>query len=300
MTLSPYIISALVETQLDPSYVESLVHRTLAEDLTGNPEADFLTGKDVTSLTTIPETHTGKGELVARAGGVLAGLSIAAAVFDVASEGQAAVSFHLPDATPLLKGDVLATVTGPTRALLSAERSALNLLCRASGVATHTFLWSHELKDTKTTVLDTRKTTPGLRALEKYAVRCGGGANKRSGLYDIAMIKDNHIIAAGGITAAFEAVNAQFPTIEIQVEVTNLAEAREAVDAGATYLLCDNMSVEALQEVVAQVGSDVELEATGGLTLDQAKAYAATGVNYLSIGGLTHSSPIVDIALDLK
>jgi nicotinate-nucleotide pyrophosphorylase (carboxylating) len=198
------------------------------------------------------------------------------------------------------RGDVLATVSGPTRAILTAERTALNLLCRMSGVATHTRRWADALAGTKTVVLDTRKTTPGLRALEKYAVRAGGGTNKRMGLYDVAMVKDNHKLAAGGVAAAYHRVREAFPNLPVQIEVTTVEEAREAVGAGATFLLCDNMTPGQLREVVAAVGRDAELEATGGLTLDRAYEYAATGVDYLSVGGLTHSSPILDIALDLR
>jgi nicotinate-nucleotide pyrophosphorylase (carboxylating) len=151
-------------------------------------------------------------------------------------------------------------------------------------------------------VLDTRKTTPGLRALEKYAVRCGGGTNKRMGLYDVAMIKDNHKLAAGSVSAAFDAVHRAYPAVEIQVEVTTAAEALEAVAAGARFLLCDNMSVDLMRttvEAVRGTGEQVEIEATGGLTLEVARAYAETGVDFLSVGALTHSSPILDIALDL-
>jgi nicotinate-nucleotide pyrophosphorylase (carboxylating) len=151
-------------------------------------------------------------------------------------------------------------------------------------------------------VLDTRKTTPGLRSLEKFAVRAGGGTNKRMGLHDVAMIKDNHKLAAGGLHAAYAAVRRQFPEVPVQVEVTTTAEALESVEAGARFLLCDNMSTELLRatvEAVRATGEAVELEATGGLTLDVAADYAATGVDYLSVGGLTHSSPILDIALDL-
>ncbi|MGL5929341.1 MAG: nicotinate-nucleotide diphosphorylase, partial [Dermatophilaceae bacterium] len=158
------------------------------------------------------------------------------------------------------------------------------------------------LSGTGATVLDTRKTTPGLRALEKYAVRCGGGTNKRMGLYDVAMVKDNHKLAAGGLTEAWRAIRSTYPEVDIQVEVTTVDEALEAVAAGARFLLCDNMSTPLLRETVEAVratGEQVELEATGGLTLDVAREYAETGVDYLSVGALTHSSPIVDIALDL-
>jgi nicotinate-nucleotide pyrophosphorylase (carboxylating) len=191
-------------------------------------------------------------------------------------------------------------VYGLTRDLLTAERTALNLLCHLSGVATLTRRWADALDGTGTTVLDTRKTTPGLRALEKYAVRCGGGENKRRGLYDVALIKDNHVVAAGGVTAAYEAVKAAFPDVAVQVEVDTLEQAREAVEVGATWLLCDNMSPDTLREVVEAVGDKVTLEGTGGLTLRRAADYAATGAHHLSVGALTHSAPILDIGLDLR
>jgi nicotinate-nucleotide pyrophosphorylase (carboxylating) len=169
-----------------------------------------------------------------------------------------------------------------------------------SGVATHTRRWADVLAGTGATVLDTRKTTPGLRVLEKYAVRAGGGTNKRMGLYDVAMIKDNHKLAAGSITEAFHRVRETFPDVTVQVEVETVGEALEAIDAGADFLLCDNMTPERLREVVSAVHGRAELEATGGLTLEKARAYGETGVNYLSVGGLTHSSPILDIAMDLR
>jgi nicotinate-nucleotide pyrophosphorylase (carboxylating) len=252
---------------------------------------------DVTSAATIPAGQTGTADIVARADGVVAGLPVAAAVFEL---GGCVCTVRVADGTAVHRGDVLATVDGPTRGLLTAERTALNLLSRMSGVATHTRRWVEALEGTGATVLDTRKTTPGLRALEKYAVRAAGGDNKRMGLYDVAMIKDNHRLAAGSITAAYRAVRAQFPDVPVQVEVESVEEAVEAVEAGADFLLCDNMPPAALRAVVAAVGGKAELEATGNLTLETAREYAATGVDYLSVGGLTHSSPILDIALDLR
>ncbi|TMM36902.1 MAG: carboxylating nicotinate-nucleotide diphosphorylase [Actinobacteria bacterium] len=273
--------------------MRSIVERALAEDL--GPD-----GLDVTSVATIPAGQTDVGDLVARADGVVAGLAVAALVFEIASTGTVAWAAKVPDGDRVARGEVLATVEGPTRALLTAERTALNFLCHLSGVATHTRAWAEALAGTGATVLDTRKTTPGLRELEKYAVRVGGGTNKRMGLYDVAMIKDNHKLAAGSITAAYRRVREAFPDVPVQVEVTTVAEAVEAVEAGATFLLCDNMPPPLLREVVAAVGGRAELEATGGLTLDRAGDYGATGVNYLSVGALTHSSPILDIALDLR
>jgi nicotinate-nucleotide pyrophosphorylase (carboxylating) len=278
---------------LDMADVERIVYTALAEDL-GDPP------RDVTSEATIPAGQVDTADLVARASGVVAGLPVAAEVFAATSGGTATFEQLVDEGTRVRRGDVLALVAGPTRSLLTAERTALNLLCRMSGVATHTRKWADALAGTKATVLDTRKTTPGLRSLEKYAVRVGGGTNKRMGLYDVAMIKDNHKLAAGSITAAFDKVRAAFPDVPVQVEVTTLAEAEEAVGAGADFLLCDNMAPELLREVVGAVGDRAELEATGNLTLETVAAYAATGVNYLSVGGLTHSSPILDIAMDLR
>ncbi|MFJ8581911.1 carboxylating nicotinate-nucleotide diphosphorylase [Micromonospora sp. NPDC093277] len=283
---------------LDPAGVRRVIVDAFTEDL----GPDFL---DVTSVATIPDKQNDTGDLVARADGVVAGLPVAAAVFELVGEVTGTdrtveVSLVAHDGQRVARGDVLATVTGPTRLLLTAERTALNLLCRMSGVATHTRAWADALAGTGATVLDTRKTTPGLRALEKYAVRAGGGTNKRMGLHDVAMIKDNHKVAAGGVGAAYRRVREAFPDVSVQVEVDTLAEAVEAVEAGAGFLLLDNMTPAQLREVVAAVGDRAELEATGGLTLPVVAEYGATGVDFLSVGALTHSSPILDIALDLR
>ncbi|QOC89991.1 carboxylating nicotinate-nucleotide diphosphorylase [Micromonospora craniellae] len=288
----------LHENGLDLAQVRRIVETALVEDL----GPDLL---DVTSVATIPATQTDTADLVARADGVVAGLTVAAAVFELAGEvtgtGRTVeVSLVARDGERVARGDVLATVTGPTRVLLTAERTALNLLCRMSGVATHTRAWADALAGSKAMVLDTRKTTPGLRALEKYAVRAGGGTNKRMGLHDVAMVKDNHKFAAGGIAAAYRRVREAFPDVPVQVEVDTLAEAVEAVEAGAAFLLLDNMPPATLRAVVAAVGDRAELEATGGLTLADAAEVGATGVDFLSVGALTHSSPILDIALDLR
>ena len=275
----------------------------LDEDL-GGPA-----GVDVTTMATIPSEQTSRSRVVARGDGVVAGMPVIGLVLDQVARRLEAdpvgVELVAADGGRVSRGDILATVTGSTRVTLVAERTVLNLVSRLSGVATHTRRWADRLDGSGAMVLDTRKTTPGLRALEKYAVRCGGGTNKRMGLYDVAMIKDNHKLAAGGLTAAYDAIRSTYPDVPIQVEVTTTAEALEAVGAGARFLLCDNMSVPLLAETVAAVraagtgGERVELEATGGLTLEVAAAYAATGVDFLSVGGLTHSSPILDIALDL-
>jgi nicotinate-nucleotide pyrophosphorylase (carboxylating) len=285
-------VEALRAVGLDPDEVARIIRTALTEDL--GPDS-----LDVTSVATIPEGQTAAGDLVARQPGVVAGLPVAVAAYELTSGGTVAVHLVACDGDLVERGAVLARVTGPTRALLTAERTVLNLLSRMSGVATHTRRWTDAIAGTKARVLDTRKTTPGLRALDKYAVRAGGGTNKRMGLYDVAMIKDNHRLAAGGVAAAFRRVRAAFPEVAIQVEVESVVEAVEAVEAGADFLLCDNMTPELLCEVVAAVGDRAELEATGGLTIGSARRYAETGVDYLSVGALTHSSPILDLAFDL-
>jgi nicotinate-nucleotide pyrophosphorylase (carboxylating) len=295
-------VNAFPETR-----AQAVVDGALDEDLGGFP------GLDVTSSATIPATQRSTAHVVARAEGVLAGVPLISLVFRAVTErirsSEVDVELLLQDGDAVHEGDVIAILRGSTLATLVGERTMLNLISRLSGVAGHTRAWADALQGTGAMVLDTRKTTPGLRALEKYAVRCGGGTNKRMGLHDVAMIKDNHKLAAGSVSAAFAAVRLAYPAVDIQVEVTTTAEAREAVGAGARFLLCDNMSVDLLRETVRAVrgmreaepgGAEyVEIEATGGLTLEHARAYAETGVDFLSVGGLTHSSPILDIALDL-
>jgi nicotinate-nucleotide pyrophosphorylase (carboxylating) len=293
----------LTGTGLTEAWVSELVERTLAEDLTGGaplPAApDLAVTHDVTSAATVPAGRLGTADLVARADGVVAGLPVAARVFTRLAPG-ATLTAGATDGDRVVRGDVLLTVRGPVRALLAAERSALNIASRASGIATLTRRWVDAVEGTGAVVLDTRKTTPGLRPLEKYAVRCGGGSNKRMGLYDVAMVKDNHVAAAGSVAAAVAAVRERAPGVTVQVEIDEPAQAVEALEAGADFLLCDNMAPAALREVVALVGGRAELEATGGLTLDVAREVAGTGVDYLSVGGLTHSAPILDLALDLR
>jgi nicotinate-nucleotide pyrophosphorylase (carboxylating) len=277
-----------------------VVRTALDEDLGGRD------GVDVTTSATIPAEQVSTAHVVAREAGALAGIPLVAMVFDQVARRFGAEPLRVTtlrgDGDVVAEGDVVAVLEGSTQVTLVGERTMLNLVCRLSGIATHTHAWAQRLEGTGATVLDTRKTTPGLRSLEKYAVRAGGGTNKRMGLYDVAMIKDNHKLAAGSLSKAYAAVRAQFPDVPVQVEVTTTEEALESVRVGARFLLCDNMSVEVLRETVRAVratGEHVELEATGGLTLDVARAYAETGVDYLSVGGLTHSSPILDLALDL-
>lgn len=280
-------------------WARELVTVALREDL--GPD-----GLDVTTLATIPADQVRTAEIVARAPGVLAGVPVIglvlAAVAEKLGREAPAVDVVNDDGARLDRGDVIARLTGTTQVILVSERTILNVLSRLSGVATHTRRWADALEGTSTMVLDTRKTTPGMRWLEKYAVRCGGGTNKRMGLYDVAMIKDNHKLAAGSVAAAYALVRERFPEVDVQVEVTTPAEAQEAYDAGARFIMCDNMSVEVLRETVdllRAAGEPVEIEATGGLTVEVVADFAATGVDFVSVGGLTHSSPIVDIALDL-
>jgi nicotinate-nucleotide pyrophosphorylase (carboxylating) len=211
-----------------------------------------------------------------------------------------AVERHVEDGDRVQAGQKLLTVTTLTRDLLTAERGALNLLCRLSGIATATRAWADALEGTETRVRDTRKTTPGLRSLEKFAVRCGGGVNHRMSLSDAALVKDNHVVAAGGVAQAFKAVREAFPDVPVEVEVDTLDQLREVLDEGADLILLDNFTPGECAEAVALVDGRALLEASGRLTLGTAEAYAGTGVDFLAVGALTHSSPILDIGLDLR
>lgn len=305
MSVTVYGVSPTREGDagLRSSWMRRIVEVALDEDLGPRP------GRDVTTLATVSSQAQATAHLVAREDGVVAGLPLVPVVVDQVARrletSGVSVEFAVSDGTTVTPGTVLATLQGPTRVLLIAERTLLNLASRASGVATATAAWSRVLTGTGTTVLDTRKTTPGLRELDKYAVRCGGGTNKRMGLYDVAMVKDNHVVAAGSITAAVSAIRRAFSDVDIQVEADTREQAVEAVAAGAKFLLLDNMSNELMTEVVAAVraGEDstgrIELEATGNLTVDRAASVAATGVDYMSVGALTHSAAILDLALDL-
>jgi nicotinate-nucleotide pyrophosphorylase (carboxylating) len=235
----------------------------------------------------------------------VAGIPVAAAVLDVLSGGDADIEFHVVDGTRVEAGTVLFTVSGRVRDLLTAERTALNLLSHMSGVATLTRAWVDEIEGTGAKIRDTRKTTPGLRKLEKYAVRCGGGVNLRMSRSDAAMVKDNHVVAAGGVVEAFEAVRKRWPDLPIEVEVDTLDQLLPVVAAGAELVLLDNFTPERMRAAVLLVGRNepygrTRLEASGGLTLDQARAAAETGVDYLSVGALTHSAPILDVGCDFR
>lgn len=280
---------------IDPDAVAAMVRAAVAEDLMG--------GADVTSVATIDADHRSTATFGARASGVVAGLDVAAAVVDTVCGAEASGFEHVAaDGVGVGPGAVIARVTAPTRALLTAERTALNLLCHLSGVATITRRWTDALSDTPARVRDTRKTTPGLRFLEKYAVRCGGGVNHRMGLADMALIKDNHVAAAGGITAAIERVRAGAPGLHVQVEVDTLDGLHEALAAGADDVLLDNFDVTDTVAAVAvrdEVAPRAVLEASGGLTLETATAVGRTGIDHIAVGELTHSARALDIGLDL-
>jgi nicotinate-nucleotide pyrophosphorylase (carboxylating) len=300
MSLSPTIAAALGSAGLDPVYVERLIRATIAEDLDG--------GVDVTSAATVPADQRSTMDLVTRGTGVAAGIPVAAAVFDAVSDGDALVTITRGDGARVSDGDLLLTVTGRTRDLLTAERTALNLLCHLSGVATATSLWAAALAGSSTRVRDTRKTTPGLRVLEKYAVRCGGGVNHRMSLSDAALVKDNHVVAAGGVAAAFDAVRAMWPGLPVEVEVDSLAQLTEVLEAGADLVLLDNFTPEQMRLAVGIADEDAAqrggpralLEASGGLTLPDAAAVGATGVDFVAVGALTHSAPVLDVGADLR
>lgn len=288
---------------LDPVFLARIVTTALDEDLGPAP------GRDVTTQATIPTSSWVRGSIVARADGVVAGIdAVAETMAQVAQRfgmDPVAVEARVKDGAAVAKGATLAELSGAGHVVLVGERTALNLLSRASGVATHTRKWADALAGTGARVLDTRKTTPGLRELEKYAVRCGGGVNKRMGLFDCAMVKDNHVVAAGSVTAAVEAITARFPDVPVQVEVESWSQVEEALAAGVRFLMLDNMSTGHMAQFVVRLRArepeigKVWIEATGGLTLDNARSVAETGVDFMSVGGLTHSSPILDIALDL-
>lgn len=281
---------ALAGEGIGAEEVTDLITRALAEDLGG--------GADVTTAATVAADHRSALDLVARAPGVVAGLTIAAAA--LANSGRVDVTLTAADGDRVQPGDVLLTAIGPTVDLLTAERTALNLLCHLSGVATATRSWADALAHTPTRVRDTRKTTPGLRRLEKYAVRCGGGVNHRMYLSDAALVKDNHVVAAGGVAEAFAAVRAKFPDIPVEVEVDSLAQLADVLDAGADLVLLDNFTPEEMRAAVAITAGRARLEASGGLTLADAATVGATGVDYVAVGALTHSAAVLDIGADLR
>ncbi|MGE0668878.1 MAG: carboxylating nicotinate-nucleotide diphosphorylase [Sphingomonadales bacterium] len=267
--------------------LEAFIDRTLAEDVgTG----------DVTAEATIPAHARFRARIAAREDLVVAGLPVAIAIVKRLAP-EAAVEIVLEDGQSARPGDTVVRIEGPARALLTAERSALNILQHLSGVATLTRTYVDRIEGTKAKLLDTRKTIPGLRLLEKYAVKMGGGANHRMGLYDAVLIKDNHIAVAGGVTAAVQACRAH-TALKVQVECDTLDQAREAIAAGADSLLLDNMTFDQLREAVAF--SPIPLEASGGVNLSTIRGIAETGVDYISVGRLTQSAPAIDLGMDFE
>jgi len=279
---------------LSPTEVRERVSVALHED--------FAYGPDVTTTATVPANQRVRAAIAARQPGILAGIAVARTVLDmVIGAGDWNAVEQRPDGYGLTSGSQVLILEAPTSGLLVAERTALNFLCHLSGVATLTNEWVTALGPA-TKVRDTRKTTPGLRTLEKYAVRCGGGINHRMGLGDAALIKDNHVAAAGSVTAAVDAVRKASPHIALEVECDNLEQVAEAVAAGVDLVMLDNMSVTLMREAV-QIGlassHSVSFEASGGLTLGNAAEVASTGVQFVAVGALTHSAPVLDLGLDI-
>jgi nicotinate-nucleotide pyrophosphorylase (carboxylating) len=266
-------------------------------------EEDLRYGPDITTLATVPEDATTVASLVSREPGVAAGIDVALLVLDaVLGEDGYRVVDRVDDGTRLDAGAVLLRVQGPTRGLLTAERTLLNLVCHLSGIASATAAWVEAVEGTKAEIRDTRKTLPGLRALQKYAVRVGGGVNHRMGLGDAALIKDNHVAAAGSVVAALRAVRAAAPDLPCEVEVDTLEQLDEVLAEDVELILLDNFPVWQTQIAVQRRDANapgVRLESSGGLDLDSAAEYAGTGVDYLSVGALTHSVKVLDIGLDL-
>ncbi|HDI10859.1 MAG TPA: carboxylating nicotinate-nucleotide diphosphorylase [Candidatus Acetothermia bacterium] len=269
---------------------EPLIRLALREDIGSG---------DVTTEATIPSGTRGRGEIIAKARGIVCGLPVAAAAFRAVNEEISLIP-RVRDGEPVQPGDVVAEVEGPLRGILAAERTALNFLSRLSGIATLTARFVEAVAPYRAVILDTRKTTPGWRVLEKYAVRCGGGRNHRMGLYDMVLIKDNHVKACGSIAEAVRRVRAAGVTVPIEVEVQSLAELKETLELGVDRVLLDNFSVEEIAEAVRITAGRVPLEASGGVTLENAAVIAATGVDYISVGALTHSAPALDLSLELS
>lgn len=290
MDVPAALLAELTDAGLDPDEILRQVTEALLEDAPAG---------DVTSDATIPADARGTALFATREDGVVAGLGVAALVFHHVLGDAVQITDRVPDGTRVSAGDVVMRVSGPTRGLLTAERTALNYASHLSGIATATAAWVDALSGTRARVLDTRKTLPTYRALQKYAVRCGGGVNHRFSLSDRAMVKDNHVVAAGGVVPAYLAVRAAHPGLRVEVEVTDLDQLRELLDAGCTEILLDNMDSATMAEAVAITAGRATLEASGGLTLERAREVAETGVDFISVGALTHSVRVFDLGLDL-
>jgi nicotinate-nucleotide pyrophosphorylase (carboxylating) len=288
------LLEELRAAGLDPDHLWETIGRAVAEDL---PDPDM---DDPTSSSTIAADARGEAVFAARESGVVAGLGVAAITFFMLG-ADATITDRLPDGTRVAKGDVVMRVTGLTQRMLVAERTALNLACHLSGIAPATARWVDALAGSPTRVLDTRKTLPGLRALQKYAVRCGGGVNHRSSLQDMAMVKDNHVVAAGGLLPALESIRGRFPGLPVEVEVTTLEQLEEllALPQPPERILLDNMDDATMTDAVRRTAGRVPLEASGGITLERAARIGATGVDYVSVGALTHSVKVFDLGMDL-
>jgi nicotinate-nucleotide pyrophosphorylase (carboxylating) len=275
---------------LSPNHIFQQVKEAISEDLAG--------GEDITSVATITDSQVSTADFICRADGIVSGLHVAAAVLEYCGINHYEVL--VDEGAKVSAGKILITVQANTRKLLLAERTAINFLSHLSGISTSTSKWVSELSGTKCKVRDTRKTTPGLRQLEKFAVRMGAGLNHRISLSESALIKDNHIVAAGSITNAFKLVKQKFPNKKVEIEVDTLEQLSEAILLKPDLILLDNMSVDQCIKAVSITNGTVKLEASGGLTLENAKAYANTGIDYMAVGVLTHSAPILDIGLDFR
>ena len=292
MTSKEQVYENLRSNGLEPELVQALVDLAISEDLMG--------GTDVTSLATIPEIQISELDLVTRSPGVIAGINIAALVFLSVASKKIDIELCVEDGKKVEANTCLLTAKGSTIELLTAERTALNFLGHLSGIATTTNKWVNEISGTNAKVRDTRKTTPGLRLLEKYAVKAGGGTNHRMSLNDQALIKDNHIVASGSIKSAVEKVKDKFPELDFEIEVDNLDQLNEALAVEAKLILLDNFSIEDLKKAVVTVNKKAKLEASGGITLENARKIAETGVDFIAVGALTHSAPVLDIGGDLR
>jgi nicotinate-nucleotide pyrophosphorylase (carboxylating) len=275
---------------LSPNHIFQQVKDAISEDLAG--------GQDLTSVATITQSQVSTADFTTRASGVVSGLHVVAAVLEYCGVNHYEVL--VDEGARVAAGKVLITAQGNTQKILLAERTALNFLSHLSGISTLTNQWVSEISGTKCQIRDTRKTTPGLRMLEKFAVRMGGGVNHRLSLSQAALIKDNHIMAAGSISDAFNAVKKMYPDKSIEIEVDSIDQLKEAITLKPDLILLDNMSTDQCSEAVSITNGLVKLEASGGIAITNAKAYAATGVDYLAIGSLTHSAPALDIGLDFR
>ena len=290
--LSNQLVATMLAQKISPQPFEALVDAALREDLGS--------GLDATTVATIPANQIATAQFNARKSGVIAGLFAAQAVLEIA--GNSAIKFdkQISEGSKVEAGQLIFEATGKVTDLLLAERTALNFLSRLSGIATISSIWVDAVKGTNCVVRDTRKTTPGWREIEKFAVRMGGATNHRMNLSDAALIKDNHIAATGSIANAINDVRSKFPNLSIEVEIDHLDQMEEAIAGKVDLILLDNMSPEQCKLAVKQCAGRTKLEASGGITLENARDYAMSGVDFIAIGALTHSAAILDIGLDLK